>query len=110
MNVREWLNERGDGYGNLPPDEVQAIEDFTIVWTVFENAACDNNASVNEFKSIARDFADDDLHQAPLLEAYDYFSRRYFPEGEESHHFEYLNFRRRGGDVQAKELVANVLS
>lgn len=110
INVRQWLDDRVGAYTILQPDEVRAIEDFVLVWTVFENVVCDTEASVPKFKAIAESFAEEDMCRLPLLSAVEYFSKRYFPGNMESHHFRFLNWRGKGGDVPAKALVTDVLT
>lgn len=111
MNVSKWLVSRARGYGDLEPSEVEAIEQFSLVWTYFENAVCNRNANVTAIKTAVERLKQTDkgIEAKPFEPALKHFSERYFPGGHQDQRFDGLRWRN-GREAAAKEQAAQVLT
>lgn len=91
MTVRQFIESRIPAFRDLGPPELQAVEDFSLLWSVFENQVCDTNASPSTLVAIPKALARrGTLDMAPFREALIYFQNRYCQEGRVTQHFEGL--------------------
>ena len=58
MNPIEWLNQRILGFADLAPEERQAIEHFTLLWSLFEAECLNNAASSANIDDLIRQWVD----------------------------------------------------
>ena len=42
MDTRDWLRENAPGFQNLCEEELGAITDFLLLWSLFENKMLEN--------------------------------------------------------------------
>lgn len=91
MTVREFIAGRIPAFSELEPPELQAVEDFSLLWSVFENQVCDTDASPSTLVAIPKKLADrGTLDMEPFQGALSYFQNRYCEEGRVTQHFEGL--------------------
>lgn len=111
VNVSKWLVSRARGYGDLEPSEVEAIEQFSVVWTYFENVACNRDANITAIRTAVRRLAQSEngIGVKAFEPALKHFSDRYFPGGHQDNRFDGLRWRN-GGEVAAKNQAAEVLT
>ncbi|WP_242218938.1 hypothetical protein [Shinella zoogloeoides] len=111
INVSKWLVSRARGYDNLDPSEVQAIEQFSLVWTYFENVICNRNANLTTIRAAVDKLqhSDNGIEAKAFEPALTYFSERYFPGGQQDGRFDGLRWRN-GGEAAAKALAVEVLT
>ncbi|MBM1556218.1 hypothetical protein JQV19_06090 [Sulfitobacter mediterraneus] len=98
--IINWLKTNTHGFDHLSNEEVNAISDFSLLWSLFEarilntrgsaRAICDAvdgwlNAGVLDIQVLAPELA--------------YFQQRYFADGDFTYHFHHLHFR--NNDQQA---------
>src|SRR5690348_54386 len=92
--IRKWLEDNAPGFRALPARDRRAIQDFVLVWTLFEARVMDGFARADRICARVEEW-----HQAGVLgeELYDaelaYFRRRYFARGEFTDHFHSLHLR-----------------
>lgn len=91
MTVRAFIARRIPPFAELSPPELQAVEDFSLLWSVFENQVCGTQASPSALVAIPKQLARlGRLDMYPFREALGYFQKRYAHEGSVTHHFEGL--------------------
>jgi hypothetical protein len=91
----EWLNRHIPGFADLRPEERQAIEHFTLLWSLFEAECLGSEASNAKIERLVGQWADDGrFDEAPFAPAVAYFRERYFRLGKPTEHFEHLHLRR----------------
>ncbi|MCU8040669.1 hypothetical protein ACRN98_19725 [Shewanella oncorhynchi] len=88
---------------NLSPAELDAVQWFTLLWTLFEAQALDNKASVNKIKDLIEQ---NENQPVDISEELNYFQGRYVENRTTNDHFEHLNFRKNDNS----ELVKSVLT
>ncbi len=93
------------GVANLSPEEHEAIQRFTLLWTLFEAQVLQNNASVSKIAEIVNNpdlqVADGDWFKEQLI----YFKERYVEGSNTNYRFDHLNLR----NNDKPELVRSVL-
>ncbi|BFT30965.1 hypothetical protein D210916BOD24_21410 [Alteromonas sp. D210916BOD_24] len=84
-----------------------AIELFTLTWSIFESKKLDRNASIPK---IEEKLAEIEIDEVFFEDTLDYFKRRYFPNGQESYHFEYLNIKRPETKIKIENALKGEIS
>lgn len=107
MNIAQWLTTKVNGYDALQPDEVKAIEEFSLVWSYFESRVCQNNANLPVISAAVEALRTSahGIQPAPFAAHLQYFSNRYFPNKSVSYHFPHLRFQKKADE----NFVADVL-
>lgn len=94
------------GVVNLTPEEHEALQRFTLLWTLFEAQVLENNASVRKIsektKGIDPKIIDGEWFKDHLA----YFSNRYIEDGRTNYHFDLLHLRKNDNP----DLVRSVLT
>ncbi|WP_122490343.1 hypothetical protein [Klebsiella variicola] len=94
MFLLSEIEKFAPGVVQLSPMEVEALQRFTLLWTLFESQVLDNNASVKKIsekvEAIDLRKLGNEWFQAPLS----YFSKRYIEDGRENYRFENLHLRK----------------
>ena len=81
------------GVENLSAREHEALQMFTLLWTLFEAQILGNNASVRKISEIVESIEPEIIAGGWFIEHLDYFSNRYIDGGNTNHHFENLHLR-----------------
>lgn len=106
MQPGEWLNSK-QGFGILSPAERRSIEEFSLLWSLFEAKALSNHGSAAEIVALVERLAVAGLVDlAELPGALAYWRARYWGSGSWTPHFGDLKFR--GND--RRPLVETVMS
>jgi hypothetical protein len=84
----EWLRDRVAGFRDLSKAELQAISDFSLLWSLFEARLLDRAGSAKAICDAVKHWKgmgalDDD----PYGPQFKYFQNRYYAEGAFTHHF-----------------------
>lgn len=87
MDLTE-LSEIEPKFQELLPDELQEIQKFTLLWSLFESRKLDRRASVSKIKKKVNAL---NLEAVLCESVLDYFKQRYCPSGTESCYFAGLN-------------------
>lgn len=93
--VQEWLNTHAAGYAELEQKEREAISDFCLLWSLFEEWVLENEGSIPMIKSkvteaVKKDYGlDFGAFEPPLS----FFKERYFDGESFNNRFEALRFQ-----------------
>ena len=104
FDVTEWINSKLGSA--LDEKAIKSIKDFSLVWNIFEDRACDNNPSV----AILEKFVDrisDSLVDAEEIttNTFEYFHKKYVEKDKINLRYTFLNLK--GSDNPA--FVENTL-
>lgn len=106
MVCLETISKFVPGFAELESEELAAIQEFTLFWTLFESHLLEEGASAGKIKRKSREWAErgalPDCWFQPQL---DYFVARYVDNGMLNTRFENLHLR----NSDDPDLVANVL-
>lgn len=106
MSPIEWMEQHEYGFAALQQQERDAIQHFTMLWTLFEARLLKTNASSKAILALVSDWnAKGVLDPAVFEPSFLYFRERYFPNGNESPYFAGLELR----PSDSPELVRSVL-
>lgn len=83
----QWINEKF--HSNLTNDDLNSVNDFLLLWSIFEKQACNNQGNIdcilrfveNNYERMDYDVINPIFH---------YFSNRYIQNGQITHRFQYL--------------------
>lgn len=93
------------GVANLSPEEHEAIQRFTLLWTLFEAQVLQNNASVNKIAEIVDNLdiqvVDDDWFKEQLI----YFKERYVGGGNTNYRFDHLQLRNKDDPERVRSVL-----
>jgi hypothetical protein len=101
----EDIEEIAPGVAGLSPEEHEALQRFTLLWTLFEAQILETNASVKKITKKVNDLEPNILEGQWFQKQLEYFSNRYIENGETNYRFENLHLRKSDG----QELVRSVL-
>jgi hypothetical protein len=93
------------GVTNLTPKEHEALQRFTLIWTLFEAQVLDNNASVSKIAEIVTKA---DIHADELVwfkEQLGYFKERYIENGETNYRFDHLHLRKNDNPDRVRSVL-----
>ena len=93
MNGRDWLCQQTAGYSELEADELNAITEFTLLWSFFEAQVLDRNANARMIIDTAQRWYMAGILKDSFLDTRTYFCCRYYREGMFTDHFNHLNLR-----------------
>lgn len=82
------------GVANLSPEEHDALQRFTLLWTLFEAQILGSNASVNKITEKLENTDPEIICGGWFAEHLDYFSNRYLDGDITNHRFENLHLRK----------------
>jgi hypothetical protein len=85
------------GVANLSPDEHEALQRFTLLWTLFEAQILGNNASVRKITEKVQNLDPNLLDGHWFQEHLAYFSNRYVEDGKTNYRFNHLHLRNNDG-------------
>jgi hypothetical protein len=90
----QWLRANFPGFGDLSEKECDAVTNFSLLWMVFESKILNMDGNATSITN-----AVDAWSNAGLLSENDYddalayFRKRYFAEGDFTHHFDNLHLK-----------------
>lgn len=94
------------GIMDLSSEELEAVQRFTLLWTLFEAQILESNASVKMISEKVGNIKLEVLTGEWLGEYLTYFSKRYIEDGETNYHFDQLHLRKNDNP----DLVRSVLT
>lgn len=93
------------GVANLSPAEHEALQRFTLLWTLFEVQVIENSASAIKIAEVIGRIDPQIIEACRFQEQLGYFQDRYVEEGNINYRFEHLHLRNNDNP----ELVRSVL-
>lgn len=99
------LERIAPGVVNLSPEEYEALQRFTLLWTIFEAQVLESNASVRKITDVITALDPQVIDGGWFQEHVRYFSNRYVENAETNHRFDDLFLRKNDNP----ELVSSVL-
>lgn len=101
--IQQWLYNNFDGYSDLEEAEVEAIRDFTLVWTIFEQRLQGNNSTPSSLRDISK------RNWQPVRENLNtllaYFQRRYVNGTSMDDRFKQLRFRKNDCEEEVRQAL-----
>jgi hypothetical protein len=93
FSAQDWIKIHLNDGLHLAPECLQAVQNFTLMWNLFESLLCGNFAKISVFDQIAtrHEFKEP---SASLVNSFSYFRSRYVSNGNFTALFEGLRFRR----------------
>lgn len=91
---------------HLSPEEHEALQRFTLLWTLFEAQVLESNVSAREIPEKVQNLEMDIIRGDWVAEHLDYFSDRYVDGNNTNHRFENLHLR----NNDKPDLVRDVLT
>jgi hypothetical protein len=107
VKVSDWIQKNIRYSAQLEPDTLEAVSDFTLMWSIFEASEAYNENVVDQIrvlsKRVARDMPSDAIDSQ-----LSYWSKRYIHEsGEPTEHFHYLYFREASQTEKTLDVLRN---
>jgi hypothetical protein len=103
----EWLKTKAPGFNQLSEEELSAIADFTLLWTLFECRILNNRGNAKKICEAVEAWPNSETSDAIEFDAeLQYFRNRYFANGTFTEHYGQLKFR----PPDKEELVNAVIS
>lgn len=91
MNPIVWLCAKAPGFSALSGAEREAIMQFSLLWSLFEDMALNNDAKISSIKKLVQRWdTDNQLNNPAFNEGHAYYSNRYFSEGIATAYFDGL--------------------
>ena len=120
MDPTVWLNGNVPGFGELQPEEREAIANFALLWSLFEARCLPERGVADAIRPLVeRWVVERRLDAALFAEPLAYFRYRYFENGIQTPRFDFLRVRRkdidfvtsvlRGDNNDPADCVATVL-
>lgn len=109
MNPNDFLALRVPGYAQLSDQERHVIQQFSLMWSAFENSVCNTRATPLALLRIPKRLLDaGKLDMEAFDEPLTYLRQRYYQDGKFTHFFDGLHLEE--GSHKDRELVARVMS
>jgi hypothetical protein len=103
----EWLKTKAPGFNHLTQEEVDAITDFSLLWSLFESRILNRNANARALCNAVEDWRDSGTLVPDLFdEELAYFSQRYHPDDTFSHHFAGLRLQPADREPMVRRVLA----
>lgn len=102
----EWLKARAPGFNNLAENEINAITDFSLLWSLLESRIVNRNANATALCTVVEGWhASNMLVPALFDEELAYLRDRYHPGAGFSHHFPDLRLQRSDREPLVKRVL-----
>lgn len=106
MDAISWLKSNAPGFRELRDEEVNAIINFSLMWSFFEAKALDNSANPRTIVEYSHKLTSrKDFNIDTFRPALDYFRLRYFTGGAFTDLFSRLNIRDNDNKDTIKEVI-----
>ncbi len=93
------------GVAHLSPEEHEALQRFTLLWTLFEAQVLENNASVRKICEKIANIDPEIIGGGWFQEQLTYFSNRYTEEGRTNYRFDNLHLRNNDNPDLVREVL-----
>lgn len=95
MKPIEWLGKNVDEFKTLSREELEAILEFSLLWSLFEARVLNKRGSSDGIISVTHKwFSLGLIEESNFLDCLKYFKNRYYSDSEPTKHLNKLNLRR----------------
>lgn len=106
--VEKFLDDFIPGYRQLKPIEKLVIQNFSLMWSLFESKLLNRNASLKMIYDIVSDWKENNTYrEISINECFDYFQNRYITDGKINSTFSNLRFQRGKYTNKVIEILIN---
>jgi hypothetical protein len=88
--VIEWLKNTRAGFSGLDEAEIRCVQDFMLLWSLFEFARMDRRADPTKINAHFSGFEFTNDQRLTVGRTIGYFRDRYYRNGTETRHFPHL--------------------
>jgi len=99
FSANEWIAEKLTSAANLTPDTLNAIENFTLIWHVFEGLLCGAHADMKTFEVLAAEIVKRRRCRVELKSIFAYYQKRYYEKTGFTAHFADVRFHSKSQKV-----------
>ena len=104
--VTDWLRANAHGFNQLKTEEVSAISDFSLLWSLFEYRLLNAHGSATAICDAVDRWTNEGTLDAPSFEPeLAYFRQRYFAHGEFTEHFHHLHLHNNDHEAIVRAVV-----
>lgn len=94
FSASEWIVEKITGAQNPLPETLKAVENFTLMWNLFEDLLCpNNNATIPALEILSSQIPNIEKNKQTIAPVFTYYKDRYCSGNGFTTLFEGLNFR-----------------
>ena len=92
FDVTEWINSKLGSA--LDEKAIKSIKDFSLVWNIFEDRACDNDASLSVLEKFIDSISGFLVGAEEIItNTFEYFKKKYVDKDKINLRFTFLNLR-----------------
>ena len=106
FSTKDWIAANLISAERLKPETLEALENFTLIWTIFEGLVCDNSATMSRLEKLSAEIVERRRCKARIERIFSYFKNRYYARNSFTVHFEGLRLRA----TDRKDFIEAVLS
>lgn len=104
--IVDWLKAKVHGFNRLSNDELNAISDFSLLWSLFEARILDARGSADAICRVVDSWQKAGTLDATLVDPeLAYLRRRYFAHGDFTEHFKNLHLRRNDQNALVRAVI-----
>lgn len=105
-DVTDWLRTNAHGFNRLTNEEVSAISDFSLLWSLFESRLLNARGSAAAICNAVDRWTKEDTLDAPSFDPeLAYFRQRYFAHGDLTEHFHHLHLHNNDQEAFVRAVV-----
>lgn len=102
----DWLKAKAPGFNNLSDEEVNAITDFSLLWSLFESRVLNRHANAAALCNAVEAWRNGGVFDPDLFnDEIAYFQRRYRPGTDFAHHFFGLRLQRSDREPMVRRVL-----
>lgn len=107
MKVSDWIQQNIRHSAQLEPNTLEAVSDFTLMWSIFEASEAHDENVVAQIRALSKRVARD-MPSNAIDSQLSYWSKRYIHEsGEPTEPFHYLYFREDSQTKKSLDVLRN---
>lgn len=104
--ITDWLRTKADGFNRLSNEEVNAISDFSLLWSLFEARILSTEGSARAICNAVEAWWAAGMLDARFLDPeLAYFRRRYFANGTVTENFKHLRLQKNDQEALVRAVI-----
>ena len=92
FDVTEWINSKLGSA--LDEKAIKSIKDFSLVWNIFEDRACDNDPSLSMLEKFVDNISSLVAAEEITTNTFEYFKKKYVDKDKINFRFTFLNLKK----------------